>query len=181
MATPTAWDLDDFSPWDKFVWTWRITGVCAECHVLAYMRDWLDAHHIVPVRTAQEMKPGVRIRVAGLNVRPHRPPTRSGEPVLFSQVEDETGLLHVTVSGKAISTCTAGFLTSPAVVVEGILQRRGRGATLYVERVAPLRLRDATALPIQIMERSEMASPEAPAQSPAPEPDRRAAKQLPVD
>ncbi|NLI01138.1 MAG: DNA polymerase III subunit alpha [Chthonomonadales bacterium] len=176
MATPTAWDLDDFSPWDKFVWTWRIVGVCAECHVLAYMRDWLDAHRIVTVRAAQEMKPGVRIRVAGLNVRPHRPPTRSGEPVLFSQVEDETGLLPVTVSGKAIATCTAGFLTSPAVVVEGVLQRRGRGATLYVERVASLRLRDATALPTQIMERSGTVSAADPAPAPVRAPARPAAR-----
>jgi error-prone DNA polymerase len=161
MATPTAWDLADFTPWDKFIWTWRITGVCAECHALAYMRDWLDAHRIVRVAAAKEMKHAVRIRVAGLNVRPHRPPTRSGEPVLFSQVEDETGLLPVTVAGAAIASCTAGFLTSPAVVVEGILQRRGRGANLLVERVAPLRLRDMTALPLQIMERSETEPAEA--------------------
>jgi len=158
LATPTAWDIADFTPWDKFVWTWRITGVCAECHAMAYMRDWLDAHGIVRVRDAQEMKPRTRIRVAGLNVCPHRPPTRSGEPVLFSQIEDETGLLQVTVAGDAISTCTAGFLTSPAVLAEGLLQRRGRGAVLQVESVAPLALRDATALPLQIMETRETAS-----------------------
>ncbi len=169
MATPTAWDIADFSPWDKFVWTWRITGVCAECHVLAYMRDWLDAHRVVRTADALGMKHGTRIRVAGLNVRPHRPPTRSGEPVLFSQVEDETGLLQVTVAGPAIATCTAGFLTSPAVVVEGELHRRGRGATLYADRVAPLTLRDATALPIQIMEGSETASEEAEAAQHEPE------------
>ncbi len=163
MATPTAWDIDDFSPWDKFVWTWRIVGVCAECHVLAYMRDWFDAHRVTRVADALDMKHGTRIRVAGLNVRPHRPPTRSGEPVLFSQVEDETGLLPVTVAGQAIATCTAGFLTLPAVVVEGVLHRRGRGATLYADKVSPLTLRDATALPIQIMEGSETASAEAEA------------------
>jgi error-prone DNA polymerase len=169
LATPTAWDIADFSPWDKFTWTWRITGVCAECHAMAYMRDWLDARGVVRARDAQEMKPRKRIRVAGLNVRPHRPPTRSGEPVLFSQVEDETGLLQVTVAGAAIPTCTAGFLTSPAVVVEGLLQRRGRGAVLLAERVAPLVLRDATALPLQIMQSRGTASAEveAPSREPA--------------
>jgi len=41
LATPIAWDLEDFSPWDKFLWTWRITGICAECHVFTYLRDHL--------------------------------------------------------------------------------------------------------------------------------------------
>jgi error-prone DNA polymerase len=140
--TPTAWDIPDFSPWDKFVWTWRITGVCAECHAMAYMRDLLDQDEVLRVCDVQRLKPGIRIRVAGINVRPHRPPTRSGEPVLFSQIEDETGLLAVTVVGEAIGNCTATFLTSPAVLAEGVVERRGCGASLRIEKVANLVLQE---------------------------------------
>lgn len=143
--TPTAWDIADFSPWDKFVWTWRITGVCAECHAMAYMRDQLDQDEVLRVCDVQRLKPGIRVRVAGINVRPHRPPTRSGEPVLFSQIEDETGLLPVTVVGEAIVNCTATFLTSPAVLAEGIVERRGRGASLRIEKVANLTIHEAPA------------------------------------
>ncbi len=144
LPTPTAWDIPDFSVWDKFVWTWRITGVCAECHAMAYMRDLLDERGILRTADVSSRDPGTRVRVAGLNIRPHRPPTRSGHPVLFAQVEDETGLLPVTVVGDAIERCTATFLTSPAVIVDGIVEKRGRGTSLRVERVAPLLLRDAT-------------------------------------
>ena len=42
LDTPVAWGMEDFSPWDKFLWSWRITGVCADCHVFAYLQDQLD-------------------------------------------------------------------------------------------------------------------------------------------
>jgi error-prone DNA polymerase len=144
VPTPTAWDISDFSPWDKFVWAWRITGICADCHAMAYMRDYLDRRRVLRTAEVTGKSRGARVRVAGINVRPHRPPTRSGEPVLFAQVEDETGLLPVTVAGEAIDRCTATFLTAPAVLVEGIVEKRGRGTALLVERAAPLALRDAT-------------------------------------
>jgi len=147
VPTPTAWEIADFTPWDKFVWTWRITGVCAECHAMAYMRDYLDRHGILRTADVLRARSGKRVRVAGLNIRPHRPPTRSGQPVLFAQVEDETGLLPVTVAGEAIAACTATFLTSPAVAVEGVVERRGNGVSLKVERVVPLTLRDAAVMP----------------------------------
>lgn len=142
VPTPTSWDIADFSPWDKFVWTWRITGVCAECHAMTYMRVQLERSGVMRTVDLTPLKPGVRVKVAGINVRPHRPPTRSGQPALFSQIEDEFGLLPVTVVGEAIDRCTATFLTSPAVLAEGVVEKRGRGTSLRVESVAPLILGD---------------------------------------
>lgn len=166
VPTPTAWDIPDFSPWDKFVWTWRITGVCAECHAMTYMRDWLDEKGILRAMDVLSLKPGVRVRVAGINVRPHRPPTRSGHPVLFSQLEDETGLLPVTVIGEALDPCTPVFLTAPAVIVEGIVEKRGRGTSLKAERACPLTLHDALSEPRDLRVRSGRAAPARAAQDP---------------
>jgi len=92
-----------------------------------------------------QAKHGTRVTVAGLNIRPHRPPTRSGEPVVFTLIEDESGLLHATVVGEAIETCTGIFLTSPAVIVHGVVRRQGRGTVLLVEKVKPLRMAEMTA------------------------------------
>ncbi len=80
----------------------------------------------------------MRVRVGGINVRPHRPPTRSGEPVLFATLEDEVDILQVTVSGDAIDRCTAVFLVSPAIIVEGTI-RKGRAVSLAVERALTLK------------------------------------------
>jgi error-prone DNA polymerase len=140
-ATPMS-EVEDFSPWDAFLWTWRLTGVCAECHVFAYLRDQLRRHGIMTAYDAQRQKPGTRVTVAGLNIRPHRPPTKSGKPVLFTTVEDETGLLQTVSVEEAIDTCTPVFLLSPAVVVEGTIERRGTGASLKVATARPLRMQD---------------------------------------
>ena len=76
-----------------------------------------------------------------MNIRPHRPPTRSGEPVLFATIEDEVDILQVTVSGEAIDRCTGAFLISPALLVEGRVRRKGRAVSLNVERAKPLTLK----------------------------------------
>ena len=142
LATPINWDIEDFSPWDKFLWTWRITGVCAECHVFAYLREELKRNGIMTAYEAMLQKHGKRVKVAGLNIRPHRPHTVSGNPVLFSIVEDETEMLQVSVLGDAIWETTTVFLTSPAVLVEGTIERRGKGSSLMLEKAQPLRMQD---------------------------------------
>lgn len=144
-STPVAGEIEDFSPWEKFVWTWRITGVCAETHVLALLRSRLTQRSILTVREALGAEHGAKVKVAGLNVRPHRPPTVSGNPVLFTLIEDETGMLQAAVFGEALDEGTPVLLTSPAVVAAGRVQRRGAGVSLQVEGVAPLRMADLAA------------------------------------
>jgi hypothetical protein len=54
-------------------------------------------------------------------------------------VEDETDLVQLICVDAAIDLCTPVFLTSQAVIVEGVIQRKGKGATLMVERAALFR------------------------------------------
>ena len=142
IPTPCADTLDDFSLWDRFVWTWRLTGVCAECHVFTHLRPHLARKRVLTTAEALQQPHGARVTVAGLNVRPHRPPTRSGNPVLFTSVEDEMGLLQVVCFGAEIATLTPVFLTAPAILVRGILGRRGRSVSLRVEKAKLLRMED---------------------------------------
>jgi error-prone DNA polymerase len=140
LATPTDWDIQEFSPWEAFSWSWRVTGVCADAHPFAYLRERLREQEIISTHEALNMKKGVRVRVAGINIRPHRPPTRSGEPVLFSTLEDETDVLQVICTGEAIAKTTAVWLTSLAVVAEGVIERRGTGKYLKVSNARSLRM-----------------------------------------
>ncbi|MDE2126257.1 MAG: DNA polymerase III subunit alpha [Armatimonadetes bacterium] len=142
METPLAQDVAPFSPWDAYLWTWRLTGVCAECHVFAWMREALAAHGVMTTADAMRERAGSLVTVAGLNIRPHRPPTKSGAPVLFSTLEDEFGLLQTVCVGKAIDSCTATFLTAAAIVARGVVERRGVGVTLRILQVRPLRLQE---------------------------------------
>jgi error-prone DNA polymerase len=138
LRTPVIREARDFSPWDKYLWAWRITSVCAECHVFAHLRERIAEQGILSTYDALLQPSGARIRVAGLNIRPHRPPTRSGRPVLFATIEDETDILQAVCTGAAIDRCTSTFLLAPAVIVEGITQRKGRGMMLQVENATPL-------------------------------------------
>ncbi len=142
IETPIAWDINEFTPWDRFLWEWRLTGVCADCHVFAYLREKLNKWNIRTAEEGRNARHGERITVAGLNVRPHRPPTRNGKGCLYTILEDETGMLQATCAGEAIDTCTPVLITAPAVFVRGRIQRRGVGVSFYVEKVKPLRISD---------------------------------------
>ncbi|MCW3097484.1 MAG: dnaE2 [Chthonomonadaceae bacterium] len=142
IPTPVADSIDDFSLWERFLWTWRLTGVCAECHVFTHLRSHLARRQVLTTDQAMQKPPGTRVTVAGLNIRPHRPPTRSGKPVLFASVEDEMGLLQVVCFGAEIATLTPVFLTAPAILVRGVLGRKGRAVSLRVEKAKLLRMED---------------------------------------
>jgi error-prone DNA polymerase len=142
-ATPTAWHIEEFSLWEQFLWTWRITGVCAECHVFTHLRSWLTSRNILSTAEAKLRRHGERVTVAGLNICPHRPPTRSGNPVLFTSIEDETAVLQAICVGEPLKEHTGLFLTTPAVIVRGIIEHRGRGSSLKIERAKALRITDA--------------------------------------
>jgi error-prone DNA polymerase len=106
------------------------------------MREKLKKKGVMTAYEAQRQKHGTRVTVAGLNIRPHRPRTVSGNPVLFTIVEDETEMLQTSVFGDAIWETTTVFLTSPAVIVRGKIERRGRGSSLMLEKAMPLRFQD---------------------------------------
>jgi error-prone DNA polymerase len=142
LATPIAWDIEDFSAWDKFLWTWSLAGTTAECHAFAHLREHLAAKGVLTTHEAKDSRLGARVVVAGMNIQPHRPPTKSGEPILFTSIEDEHGLMQATVVGDAIARTTATFLSAQAVVVRGTIVQSGRGVYLLVDRAKPLRMQE---------------------------------------
>ena len=142
IETPTAMDIPEFSIWEQFLWTWRITGVCAECHVFTHLRPHLARRGVITGYQAQQANHGERVTVAGLNICPHRPPTRSGKPVLFTSIEDETALLQSICFGEALQEYTGVFLTAPAILVRGVIEHKGRGTSLRIEKAKPLRMNE---------------------------------------
>ena len=90
------------------------------------------------VATAKRSRTGQRVRVAGLVIRPHRPPTKSGKTVVFFTLEDETGLLDATMFERVYHRCGAAVFTQPVVTLGGRLDWRGSAAApaaLVVEEV----------------------------------------------
>jgi len=62
-------------------------------------------------------------------IRPRRPPTKSGRTVVFFTLEDETGLLDVTMFESVYQRCGAAVFTRPVVTLAGRLDQPGSPST----------------------------------------------------
>jgi error-prone DNA polymerase len=138
LRTPIAEDIQDFSPWESLMWEWRIAGVCSSAHPMRHLRPGLNKRGILTCLEAKQETLGEKVIVAGLNIRPHRPHTHSGNPVLFASLEDETALLQLVCLGEVIDRVTPTFLVAPAVVVAGEVERKGTGTMIKVTHARPL-------------------------------------------
>jgi len=142
-TTPIACEIPAFTEWELMMWEWRILGATTSCHALSYVREYLKTQGVITTAEAAAQPNRSRVTVAGINVRPHRPGTRSGRPVLFTTIEDETDFLQATCFGETIDRYTTVFLLSLAVIVRGTIEKRGVGSALMVEKAKPLILSQA--------------------------------------
>lgn len=140
ITTPIAWDVERLTAWQEYVLTWQLTGVGPGCHPFAFLRSGLNAREIKSIEEVQKRPYGVPIRVAGLNIRPHQPPSRDGGKTIYTILEDEKRHLQCACRKEALEICTGTLITSPAVVAEGRVYRSGSSWTMEIERVEPLNM-----------------------------------------
>ena len=118
----------------------RSMTVFCHAHPLAALRPRLAAAGIVTARDLRHIPSGRKVRVTGLLVIVHMPPTKSGKRVIFITLEDETGLFDVVAFPKAQVSSARAILTSEVQTVEGRLQRQGKNdlsTSIILERVIP--------------------------------------------
>jgi len=112
---------------------------CSE-HPLAVIRPLLAAQGVVTARDLRRIPSGRKVRVTGLQVIVHMPPTKSRKRVIFVTLEDETGLIDVTVFPRAQLHSAQAVLSAEVQTVEGRLQRDGSNGlaiSIVLERVVP--------------------------------------------
>ena len=142
--TPVAWEIEDFDEWDKLMWEWRIVGVTTSCHPFAHLRSRLAEKGILTCHEAMQCKAGTHVTIAGLNLRPHRPPSKAGGRHLFTTFEDETAYIQAAFYGQAVDNCIASVLLCPVLIARGKIKRMRLGASIEVERVWPLRMKSGS-------------------------------------
>jgi DNA polymerase III alpha subunit len=116
-----------------------MTVFCHE-HPIAALRPRLTRHGIVRAVDLRRIPSGRKVRVTGLLVIIHMPPTKSGKRVIFITLEDETGLMDLTIFPKAQEKHAKALLTSEVQTIEGRLQRDGkdgRSISIIVQKVIP--------------------------------------------
>lgn len=78
---------------------------------------------------------GQKVKVGGLTICPHTPPTRSGKKVLFFCLEDEFGLIDVTCFEDIYRENGYLAFSEPVVIVEGKLQKYRLGRSILASVV----------------------------------------------
>ncbi len=119
---------DDVSPLPEMPLDVRIArdlegvGVTCGTHPVALYRSLLRARGVLSAAELTGLPDGSRVRVAGAVICRQRPGTAKG--FLFMTLEDETGLINVTVRPDLYAR-TRGVLVSAGLLeVEGVLQAR---------------------------------------------------------
>ncbi len=128
--------LADFSRPERFHRQWQAIGFSPEGHPLLSLREELTAQGVTPCEGIRQVKPGATLTVAGLVIRPHRPPAAGG--TVFFTLEDKTGMAHVTVFPAIYETCGSDIYGHAALAVLGVAQKRGDGVLLVAQAVWPV-------------------------------------------
>ncbi|MHB0886105.1 MAG: DNA polymerase III subunit alpha [Bacillota bacterium] len=137
-------EVEDFTDFEKVAFEHDILSIQVSRHYMSLLRERLKAAGFTASRSLATMARGRRVKVAGLLVRPHRPPTKSGRTVVFLSLEDEFGLADVTVFENVYQKYGQYIFCDPCppLVVWGKIERRGKGVSVTAERLAHLDPKD---------------------------------------
>lgn len=128
----------DFTEKEKFLAEYRILGLHPTRHVMEFVRPNLAAKGIYSSRELFQMQPGTMVTTAGIVIRPHRPPTKSGQTVVFLTLEDEFGVIDVTIFESVYQRYGRLVFTEPGLIVRGKLEQRGNAKSITARRISPL-------------------------------------------
>ena len=116
--------LADYTDWERCGFEWSILGFSPTWHPMEFWRKGLRRYGVRTNEEIKSSKPNGPVKAAGIVIRPHRPPTRSGRIVVFLTLEDETGLLDVTVFEDVYQKHGKLLFSRSGLVIKGGLDRR---------------------------------------------------------
>jgi error-prone DNA polymerase len=102
---------------------YRETGLSPHTHAVELFRERLAARGTITVEQAAARRNGARIRLAGLAVSVQHPMTAKN--FVFIALEDETGMINVTLRPDVYQAHRALLHRHPLLVVDGRLQVEG--------------------------------------------------------
>ncbi|MEJ5170125.1 MAG: DNA polymerase III subunit alpha, partial [Fimbriimonadales bacterium] len=139
FGEPGLPEVEDFFEQEKAILERRVLGLDVRRHLMAFERERVRSKGGVTAAEASRLEPGARAFVVGNPIRLRFPPTRSGRRVLFFDLEDETGLLNVTVFEETYQRDGHAIVCSPYATVVGEAQDRDGYTAFLAHRVFPYR------------------------------------------
>jgi error-prone DNA polymerase len=135
---------EEITPYQRLQLDLHLLGLSTELNPFAPWVEMTARQGVIPTARLLEYPHRARVKVAGIVVARARPPVRSGRTTLFLCLEDHTGLVDITIFQEAYQKYGDFLYTSPVLLAEGELTRRGaRDVAVTVKRVQPLPLSQA--------------------------------------
>jgi DNA polymerase III alpha subunit len=118
---------------EKVAADYRDTGVSPRIHAVELFRERLTERGVITVAQAADRLDGASIRLAGLAVSVQHPMTAKN--FVFIALEDETGMINVTLRPQVYQAHRALLHRHPLLVIDGRLQVEGAVLNVIARRL----------------------------------------------
>ncbi|MEU1118621.1 MULTISPECIES: DNA polymerase III subunit alpha [unclassified Streptomyces] len=115
-------DLDDA---ERLSAELGVLGMDSSRHLMGDHRGFLEELGVFSARRLREAEHGATVLVAGAKAATQTPPIRSGKRVIFTTLDDGTGLVDLAFFDDAHERCAHTVFHSWLLLVRGVVQRRG--------------------------------------------------------
>ncbi|WP_210586387.1 DNA polymerase III subunit alpha [Streptomyces sp. GESEQ-35] len=117
--------LPDLSSAERLSAELGVLSMDASRHLMDDHRAFLDELGVVSARRLRDAGHGETVLVAGAKAATQTPPIRSGKRVIFSTLDDGTGLVDLAFFDDSHDACAHTVFHSWLLLVRGVVQRRG--------------------------------------------------------
>jgi error-prone DNA polymerase len=135
-ASGSTMPLRNMTPAEETLADYDATDLTVGPHLLEHFRPQLRRDGVLSAVELKKVRNGSRVATAGAVIVRQRPGTAKG--FVFLTLEDETGLSQAIVHPQLFADCRSTILSSPGLVVEGIVQNEEGQASVRAERFWPL-------------------------------------------
>lgn len=118
---------------EKVAADYRDTGVAPHLHAVELFRERLEARGVITITEAAGRRDRSMIRLAGLAVSVQHPMT--AKHFVFIALEDETGMINVTLRPQVYQAHRALLHRHPLLVIDGRLQVEGAVLNVIATRL----------------------------------------------
>ncbi|GAA2222489.1 DNA polymerase III subunit alpha [Streptomyces nogalater] len=117
--------LPDLTPAERLSAELGVLSMDASRNLMDDHREFLAELGVVSARRLRAARHGETVLVAGAKAATQTPPIRSGKRVVFSTLDDGTGLVDLAFFDDSHDACAHTVFHSWLLLVRGVVQRRG--------------------------------------------------------
>ncbi|MFI6281092.1 DNA polymerase III subunit alpha [Streptomyces sp. NPDC050988] len=117
--------LPDLSSAERLSAELGVLSMDASRNLMDDHREFLDELGVVTARRLRAARHGETVLVAGAKAATQTPPIRSGKRVIFTTLDDGTGLVDLAFFDDSHDACAHTVFHSWLLLVRGVVQRRG--------------------------------------------------------